>query len=76
MHPQTEQLHCLIREHPTGVIDFSLLLDSWFRASNSYAPSQVCEAIYGNITGAQLDPESGLWLIPCNTEIDLAVQIK
>jgi len=49
------------------------LLDSG--SSYSYAPPEVCHAIYGDIPGAQLDPESKLWLIPCNTEIDAAVQI-
>ena len=53
-----------------------LRLDSWLRASNSYAPPEVCDAIYGNIPGAQLDPESKLWFIPCKTEIDAAVQIE
>jgi len=49
------------------------LLDSG--TSYSYAPPEVCNAIYGNIDGAQLDLQSSLWLIPCKTEIDVAVQI-
>ena len=44
--------------------------------SSSYAPSQVCEAIYGNIQGAQFDSQTGLWSLPCNVEIDIALQFK
>ena len=51
-------------------------LESWFRASHSYAPPEVCEAIYQNVTGALQDPQTGLWSIPCDAEIDVAVQIK
>jgi saccharopepsin len=50
------------------------LLDSG--TSYSYASPEVCDAIYGNISGAQLDPQSGLWSVPCNTEIDVAMQIN
>lgn len=57
-------------------VNMTSRLDSWFRAFNSYAPSEVCSAIYSNIAGAQLDPQSGLWIIPCKTEIDVAVQIE
>jgi hypothetical protein len=52
------------------------LPDSCLKASHSYAPPEVCDAIYGNISGAQLDPQSGLWSVPCKTEIDIAIQIK
>ncbi|KAI0254756.1 acid protease [Lactifluus subvellereus] len=50
------------------------LLDSG--TSYSYAPSKVCEAIYGNIPGAQLDSQTGLWSVPCNVEIDIALQFN
>ncbi|KAH9999943.1 aspartic peptidase domain-containing protein [Russula vinacea] len=50
------------------------LLDSG--TSYSYASSEVCDAIYGKVSGAQLDPQSGLWSVPCNTEIDVAMQIN
>jgi len=39
-------------------------------------PLEVCKAIYGDITGAKLDQETGLWSIPCDTEIDIAMQIN
>ncbi|KAI0005078.1 aspartic peptidase domain-containing protein [Russula compacta] len=50
------------------------LLDSG--TSYSYAPPEVCEAIYKNVTGALQDPQTGLWSIPCDVEIDVAIQIN
>ncbi|KAI0307099.1 acid protease [Multifurca ochricompacta] len=50
------------------------LLDSG--TSYSYAPPEVCDAIYRNVPGAQLDPQTGIWSVPCNVEMDVAVQIK
>jgi len=49
------------------------LLDSG--TSYSYASPEVCKAIYGNIPRAQQD-STGLWSIPCNIEIDAAIQIN
>jgi saccharopepsin len=43
--------------------------------SYTYAPVDVCKAIYGNIPGAQFDSSSGTWTVPCATEIDIALQI-
>jgi saccharopepsin len=51
-------------------------LELCLRVSHSYASTEVCNAIYGSVSGAQLDSQSGLWSVPCNTEIDVAVQIK
>ncbi|TFK75913.1 acid protease [Pluteus cervinus] len=50
-----------------------VLLDSG--SSLTYAPTKVCEAIYGNITGASFDPSSGYWIVPCGYEVDMALQI-
>jgi hypothetical protein len=50
------------------------LLDSG--TSYSYASSEVSNAIYGNIPGAQLNSQTGLWNVPCNVEIDAALQIN
>ncbi|KAI9467080.1 acid protease [Lactarius psammicola] len=50
------------------------LLDSG--TSYSYASPEVSNAIYGNIPGAQLDSQTGLWSLPCNVEIDAAIQIN
>lgn len=44
--------------------------------SYTYAPPEVCQAIYGGIPGATYDPNSQLWLLPCNQEVDVALQIK
>lgn len=41
-----------------------------------YAPVDVCKAIYGGVTGAQYDPSIGQWTVPCNAEIDMALQIE
>ncbi|KAA1466500.1 acid protease [Dentipellis sp. KUC8613] len=51
-----------------------VLLDSG--TSYTYAPSAVCKAIYGNIPGALLDTRLGMWTLPCNVEIDIALQIN
>lgn len=40
-----------------------------------YAPSEVCEAIYGGVEGAQYDAAGGVWVVPCTAEIDMAIQI-
>jgi hypothetical protein len=50
------------------------LLDSG--SSYSYASPEVTNAIYGNTPGAQLDSQTGLWSLPCNVEIDAAIQIN
>lgn len=50
------------------------LLDSG--TSYSYASPEVSNAIYGNIPGAQLNPKTGLWNVPCNVEADVALQIN
>ena len=44
--------------------------------SYTYAPREVCEAIYKGVPGAQYDSSAGLWLIPCDQEVDVALQIK
>lgn len=51
-----------------------ILLDTG--TSYTYAPPEVCQAIYGGIPGAQYDSSAQLWLIPCDQEVDVALQIK
>lgn len=51
-----------------------VLLDTG--TSYTYAPPEVCQAIYGGVPGATYDSVSQLWLIPCNQEVDVALQIK
>lgn len=36
----------------------------------------MCEAIYGNITGARIDTALGQWVVPCDAEIDMALQFN
>ncbi|KAJ7068270.1 aspartic peptidase domain-containing protein [Mycena amicta] len=47
-----------------------VLLDSG--TSYTYAPTEICEAIYGSIPGAYLT--DGQWVVPCSTEVDIALQ--
>jgi len=51
-----------------------VLLDTG--TSYTYAPPEVCQAIYGGVPGAQYNAASRLWLIPCDQEVDVALQIK
>ncbi|KAH0839755.1 aspartic peptidase domain-containing protein [Lanmaoa asiatica] len=50
-----------------------VLLDSG--TSYTYAPTDVCTAIYGGISGAQYSSSLGQWVVPCDAEIDMALQI-
>jgi saccharopepsin len=51
-----------------------VLLDTG--TSYTYAPPEVCEAIYGGVPGATYDSTAQLWLVPCNQEVDVALQIE
>jgi saccharopepsin len=50
------------------------LLDSG--TSYSYVPTHICDAIYGQIDGARYDTTMGQWYVPCDAEIDMALQIN
>ncbi|KAF8138288.1 aspartic peptidase domain-containing protein [Boletus edulis] len=50
-----------------------VLLDSG--TSYTYAPTDVCTAIYGGISGAHYESSLGQWVLPCDAEIDVALQI-
>ncbi|KIJ70568.1 hypothetical protein HYDPIDRAFT_23662 [Hydnomerulius pinastri MD-312] len=50
-----------------------ILLDSG--TSYTYAPVDACTAIYGGVPGAQYNPSLGQWVVPCDAEIDMALQI-
>lgn len=49
-----------------------VLLDSG--TSYTYAPTDICNAIYENVDGAYFDSNLGQWIVPCSTEIDMALQ--
>ncbi|KAI0081845.1 acid protease [Panus rudis PR-1116 ss-1] len=49
------------------------LIDSG--TSYTYATPDVCQAIYGNIPGAKYDSSLGQWIVPCDAEVDVALQI-
>lgn len=44
--------------------------------TSSYAPTDACAAIYGGVSGAQYDSSLGQWVVPCDAEIDMALQIE
>jgi len=50
-----------------------ILLDSG--SSFTYAPKTICDTIYGSIPGAKYDPKIGQWVVPCDYEVDMALQI-
>ena len=39
-----------------------------------YCPVDVAQAIYGGVSGATYDSSSGFWSVPCDAEIDMALQ--
>ncbi|KAF9055262.1 acid protease [Hymenopellis radicata] len=43
--------------------------------SYSYTTKAICDAIYGSIEGAFYDATTGYYNVPCNAEIDMAIQI-
>ncbi|EIW61303.1 acid protease [Trametes versicolor FP-101664 SS1] len=49
-----------------------VMLDSG--TSYTYAPKAVCDAMYGNITGASYSSALGQWIVPCSAEVDVALQ--
>ncbi|KAI0750873.1 acid protease [Daedaleopsis nitida] len=49
-----------------------VMLDSG--TSYTYAPQEVCDAIYGSVKGASYSDALGQWIVPCDAEIDLALQ--
>ncbi|KAG6854788.1 hypothetical protein C0991_001215 [Blastosporella zonata] len=50
-----------------------ILMDSG--SSFTYAPKAICDAIYSGISGASFDSSLGQWIVPCEYEIDMALQI-
>jgi len=40
----------------------------------SYCPTDVANNIYSGIPGARFDTISGLWSVPCDAEVDMALQ--
>ncbi|KAJ7638809.1 aspartic peptidase domain-containing protein [Roridomyces roridus] len=49
-----------------------VLLDSG--TSYTYAPAAICDAIYSGVPGAQYSPALGQWTVPCDQEVDIALQ--
>ncbi|KAF9075826.1 aspartic peptidase domain-containing protein [Rhodocollybia butyracea] len=40
----------------------------------SYAPTDICDIIYSGVSGAQFSSSLGQWILPCDAEIDMALQ--
>ncbi|KAJ7498927.1 aspartic peptidase domain-containing protein [Mycena latifolia] len=49
-----------------------VLLDSG--TSYTYAPTAICDAIYSGVSGAQYSATLGQWVVPCDAEVDIALQ--
>ncbi|TBU33278.1 acid protease [Dichomitus squalens] len=49
-----------------------VMLDSG--TSYTYATKEVCDAIYGNTQGASYNSALGQWVVPCDAEVDIALQ--
>jgi len=49
-----------------------VLLDSG--TSFTYVPSDVAQAIYGGVSGAEYNAQLGQWVVPCGAEINMALQ--
>ena len=39
-----------------------------------YCTSDIAQSIYGSISGANYDSSQGLWVVPCDAEVDMALQ--
>ncbi|RDB22850.1 Aspartic protease [Hypsizygus marmoreus] len=50
-----------------------ILMDSG--SSYTYAPKAICDAIYSSIPGAKYDSSLNQWVVPCDYEVDMALQI-
>ncbi|KAJ7095380.1 aspartic peptidase domain-containing protein [Mycena belliarum] len=49
-----------------------VLLDSG--TSYTYAPTAICDAIYSGVPGAHYSATAGQWIVPCDAEVDIALQ--
>ncbi|TFY59267.1 hypothetical protein EVJ58_g5884 [Rhodofomes roseus] len=49
-----------------------VVLDSG--TSYSYVPTAIAQAIYGEVSDASFDEDLGQWIVPCDAEVDIALQ--
>ncbi|KAH9938591.1 aspartic peptidase domain-containing protein [Fomitopsis serialis] len=49
-----------------------IVLDSG--TSYSYVPTDIAQAIYGQVSDASFDEDLGQWIVPCDAEVDIALQ--
>ncbi|KAI0660918.1 acid protease [Cubamyces menziesii] len=43
--------------------------------SYTYAPKDVCDALYSGVQGAAYNSDLGMWVVPCDAEVDIALQL-
>jgi hypothetical protein len=56
--------------------NFTYSISQFLIQTDSYAPKEICDAIYSGVPGASYDASiGGYWRVPCATEIDMALQI-
>ncbi|KZT71610.1 acid protease [Daedalea quercina L-15889] len=49
-----------------------VVLDSG--TSYSYVPTDIARTIYGQVSGTSFDEDLGQWIVPCDAEVDIALQ--
>ncbi|KAI0650674.1 acid protease [Trametes meyenii] len=49
-----------------------VMLDSG--TSYTYAPKEACDAMYSGVEGASYNSALGQWVVPCDAEVDVALQ--
>ena len=47
-----------------------------FSKTHRYVSAEFAEAVYGSVFGSYLDSGLGQWIIPCDAEIDMALQFR
>ena len=52
----------------------SLRVDYLTVAGTRYVPTDIAKQIYGQVSGASFDDDLGQWVVPCDAEVDIALQ--
>ena len=73
---QEKLLHFWILELLTGLLQYRIAKYYYININNSYVTQEIAKYIYGGIEGATLDRSSGIWTVPCDREVDVAIIIE
>ena len=46
-----------------------------YTCTHRYAPKDVCDALYSGVQGAAYNSDLGMWVVPCDAEVDIALQL-